>query len=140
MCIRDSARSARHVVQDDRDLSRPRHRAEMFDQPAGGGFIVVGGDMKSAIGTGLFGSAREGHGFGGGIGSRAGQNLYPFARELDHQFNHPPMFRVGERGGFARGSARHEGRSSPLDLKFHQFRQLLFVNRAVQKRRHKRYR
>ena len=100
--------------------------------------VVVRVHHERAVRAGPLGVLGEVDGFGGGVGARAGEDLHPLARGLDHELDHTLVLVVRQGRRLAGGAARHDPVGAVGHLELDQLAQLCLVHLAVAERRDER--
>ena len=106
----------------------------MFVDALLGGAVVVGADDERRIGTGLRGILREPDRLRGGVATGAGHDEQAAGGGLDALGDHPLVFVVRERGGFAGRAHRADAGDARLGLEVDLLVKPLGVDRTVAKR------
>src|SRR6476646_1488658 len=122
---------ARDVVDDDRPVADLGDRAEVLDDPTGGGLVVVGSDDEEPVYTELVRFTRQVNGVSGGVGAGAGHNGAAPTEGVDGDAEELEPLVVGEVGALPGGAGDHEPIGSTLDEVLREFAEALEVDRSV---------
>ncbi|CAB4392233.1 unnamed protein product [Rhizophagus irregularis] len=123
--------TARHVVQDDREVDRFGNRREVAKHALLRWAVVVRHDLQRRIGAGFLGEARQADGLGSGIGAGAGDDRDTAGTMLDGQTNQFAVFIDADGGRLARGADDHDAVGAFGDMPVDQFFQAILVQAAV---------
>src|SRR5919204_2402656 len=126
---------ARDVVDNDRTVADVGDGAEVLDDPARRGLVVVGSDDEKPVYTNLVRFTREVDGVSGGVRPSAGDDGAAPVERVDRDAEEIEPLVVAEGGTLPGGSGDDEPIGSTLDEVLREFAEALEVDRSVPPKR-----
>ena len=123
--------AAGDVVDDDRPVADVGDRAEVLDDPAGGGLVVVRRDDEEPVYAELVRFTRQVNGVSGGVRAGVGDNGAAPAERVDRDAEQLEPLVVGEGGTLPRRGGDDEPIGTTLDEVLREFAEALEVDGSV---------
>src|SRR6185312_2847450 len=123
--------AARDVVDDDRPVADVGDGAEVLDDSASRGLVVVGSDDEEPVYTELVRFTRQVNGVSSGVGAGAGDNGATPAERVDGDAEELEPLVVAEGGALAGGAGDDQPIGTTLDEVLREFAEALEVDRSV---------